>query len=31
VLVYDGKIDKATAERVWSDFAFPPKVTVLNK
>jgi hypothetical protein len=28
MLVYDGKIDKATAERLWNDFACPPLVTV---
>ncbi len=24
--VYDGKIDKTKAERLWQDFAYPPKV-----
>jgi hypothetical protein len=28
MLVYDGKIDKQTAERLWSDFAYPPVVNV---
>lgn len=28
MIVYDGKIDKATAERLWNDFAYPPLVTV---
>lgn len=31
MLVYDGKIDKATAERIWNDFAYPPVVTVSKK
>ena len=31
MLVYDGKIDKATAERLWNDFACPPVVTVSKK
>jgi len=31
VLVYDGKIDSATANRLWNDFAFPPKVVIINK
>ncbi len=29
IMVYDGKIDKATAERYWYDFAHPPKVEVV--
>ena len=28
MMVYDGEIDKATAERYWYDFAHPPKVEV---
>lgn len=28
MMVYDGKIDKTTAERLWNDFAFPPIVTI---
>jgi hypothetical protein len=28
MMVYDGKIDKKTAERLWNDFAFPPIVTI---
>ena len=31
MLVYDGKIDKATADRLWNDFAYPPVVRILNK
>jgi hypothetical protein len=31
MLVYDGKIDKAVAERVWIDFAYPPVVKVTGK
>ncbi len=31
MLVYDGKITPATAERIWNDFANPPKVTLLKK
>jgi hypothetical protein len=30
MLVYDGKIDQQTAERVWNDFANPPKVLILK-
>ena len=26
--VYDGKIDKLRAEKLWQDYAFPPKVSV---
>lgn len=26
--VYDGKIDKTKAERLWQDFAYPPKVSL---
>lgn len=28
MFVYDGKISKQEAERLWYDFAFPPRVTV---
>ena len=31
MLVYDGKIDKATAERLWNDFAYPPVVNISKK
>jgi hypothetical protein len=31
MLVYDGKIDKAVAERIWNDFAYPPVVKVVSK
>ncbi|MCJ7448448.1 MAG: PmoA family protein [Bacteroidales bacterium] len=31
MLVYDGKIDQATADRLWNDFAFPPVVRILTK
>jgi hypothetical protein len=31
MLVYDGKIDKAVAERIWNDFAFPPAIILLKK
>ena len=31
MLVYDGKIDQATADRLWNDFAYPPVVRILNK
>ncbi|MCX6328839.1 MAG: PmoA family protein, partial [Bacteroidia bacterium] len=31
MLVYDGKIDQATADRLWNDFAYPPVVRVLIK
>ena len=31
MLVYDGKIDKETAERVWNDFAYPPAVKISDK
>jgi len=26
--VYDGKIDKVNAEKLWADFAYPPSVTI---
>lgn len=28
MMVYDGEIDKQTAESYWNDFAYPPKVKV---
>jgi hypothetical protein len=31
MLVYDGKIDKETADRLWNDFAYPPAVKILDK
>jgi len=31
MLVYDGKIEKSTADRIWNDFAYPPIVKILNK
>jgi len=31
MLVYDGKIEKSTADRIWNDFAYPPVVKTLNK
>ena len=31
MLVYDGKIDKMIADRIWNDFAYPPVVKVLTK
>jgi hypothetical protein len=31
MLVYDGKIDKAVADRLWNDFAYPPTVTISSK
>jgi hypothetical protein len=30
MLVYDGKIDKATADRIWNDFAFPPVISIIK-
>lgn len=30
MLVYDGKVDPAVSERVWTDFAYPPVVKVVN-
>jgi hypothetical protein len=29
LLVYDGKTDKSVSERIWSDFAYPPVVTIV--
>lgn len=31
MLVYDGTIDQATADRLWNDFAYPPAVKILTK
>jgi len=31
MLIYDGKIEKAAADRIWNDFAYPPVVRVINK
>jgi hypothetical protein len=31
MLVYDGKINKETADRIWNDFAYPPVIKVINK
>ena len=31
MLVYDGKIDKSTADRIWNDFAYPPVVSISKK
>jgi hypothetical protein len=31
MLVYDGKINKETADRIWNDFAYPPVVKVISK
>jgi hypothetical protein len=31
MLVYDGKIDQTTADRLWNDFAYPPTIKLLNK
>jgi hypothetical protein len=28
MLVYDGKVDPAVSERVWTDFAYPPAVKI---
>ena len=28
MLIYDGTINKETAERIWTDFAYPPVVTI---
>lgn len=30
MLIYDGKIDKVTADRLWNDFAYPPKIEILK-
>jgi hypothetical protein len=31
MLIYDGKIDKTAADRIWNDFAYPPVVKVVTK
>jgi hypothetical protein len=31
ILVYDGKIDKEVADRLWNDFAYPPVVKIITK
>jgi hypothetical protein len=31
MLVYDGKINKETADRIWNDFAYPPVVKVISR
>jgi hypothetical protein len=31
MLVYDGKIDKSIADRIWNDFAYPPVVQIISK
>lgn len=31
MLIYDGKIDKTVADRIWNDFAYPPAVKVITK
>lgn len=31
MLVYDGKIDKTVADRIWNDFAYPPVVSIIKK
>ena len=31
MLVYDGKINKETADRIWNDFAYPPVTKVIIK
>jgi hypothetical protein len=31
MVVYDGTIDKKTADRLWNDFAYPPVVTLIKK
>jgi hypothetical protein len=30
MLVYDGKIDKDVADRVWNDFAYPPVIKIVK-
>jgi hypothetical protein len=30
MLVYDGKIEKGTADRIWNDFAYPPVVSIVK-
>jgi len=31
MLVYDGKIDRSIADRIWNDFAYPPVVSISKK
>ncbi len=31
MLVYDGKIDRSSADRIWNDFAYPPVIRILGK
>lgn len=31
MLIYDGKIDKDVAERLWNDFAFPPVIKISDR
>ena len=31
MLVYDGKVDAAVSERIWTDFAYPPVVSISKK
>ena len=31
MFVYDGKIDSSKAEKIWQDFAYPPKVQLIVK
>lgn len=31
MVVYDGKIDNITADRLWNDFAFPPVVRLIKR
>jgi len=31
MLIYDGKIDKSIADRIWNDFAYPPVVKIFSK
>jgi len=31
MLIYDGKIDSLTIERIWKDFEFPPEVRIRDK
>jgi hypothetical protein len=31
MLIYDGKIDKTIADRIWNDFAYPPVVNIVKK
>jgi hypothetical protein len=30
MVIYDGKIDNAAVERIWTDFAYPPAVSLYN-